>query len=348
MDAPASDRIRWRLTDDDGGQPALFDAVERVPGTHELAGLEFLHVHAKQVINRVPDASRMPFQYTINPYRGCSHACVYCFARPTHEYLGLDSGRDFDTKIVVKVNAVERVRAELASARWQRELIALGTNTDPYQACEKRYRLTRGVLEALADAANPVSITTKSPLVERDVDVLTMIASVAAARVDVSIGCVDPALSRRVEPHAPSPQARLRTVATLADAGITVGVFAAPILPGLTDSPQQLGDLARAAVDAGAQSIATIPLHLRPGVRDHYLAWLADAAPSLVVMHDERYRGSYLPARESRALGALVQEHAAAHRRAGHGHPPGRAPRLRPRRVTGTPKVENPSQLTLL
>lgn len=348
MGTPASQRLRWRLTDDDRGQPGLFDAVERVPGTHELAGLEFLHVHAKQVINRVPDASRMPFRFTINPYRGCSHACVYCFARPTHEYLGLDSGVDFDTRIVVKVNAVERVRAELASPRWRRELIALGTNTDPYQPCEKRYRLTRGVLEALADAENPVSITTKSPLVERDIDVLRTIGAVASARVDISIGCVDPTMSRRVEPHTPSPQARLRAVSALAEAGITVGVFAAPILPGLTDSPQMLGDLARAAVDAGAQSIATVPLHLRPGVRDHYLDWLAGAAPDLVPMHAERYRGAYLASQESRALSALVQEEATSHRRAGHGRPPGRSPRLRPPQPPASPKIENPSQLTLL
>ena len=151
--ASASDgRLRWRLVDEEGpdGQGALFDGddlVDRHIGTGEFRGMEFLHVNARTIINEVPAASRMPFRYTINAYRGCSHACTYCFARPTHEYLGLGVGEDFERKIVVKINAVERLRAELAGRRWAGHHIAMGTNTDPYQRCEGKYHLTRGVVE---------------------------------------------------------------------------------------------------------------------------------------------------------------------------------------------------------
>lgn len=330
--------LRWKLADDDGGQPELFDAVERVPGTRELAGLEFFHVRAKRVINRVPDASQLPFRFTINAYRGCSHACVYCFARPTHEYLNLDRGTDFDTRIVVKVNAVERVRAELAARRWTGELVALGTNTDPYQPCEGRYRLTRGIVEALVEAGNPFSIVTKSPLVERDIDLLARAMTGGGVHVDISVGCLDREVWRAVEPHAPSPERRLATVTALTDAGISCGVLVAPVLPGISDGEAQLDRLVAASVAAGAQSIATIALHLRPGVREHYLDWLREARPELVPDHARRYRTAYLPAGVRRDLSASVQELAAKHRRAtlGAGGLP-TTPRWRPRTSDPTP-----------
>lgn len=312
---PASP-LRWKLTDDDGGQPELFDTVERVPGTRELAGLEFLHVRAKRVINRVmPEASRMPFRYTINVYRGCSHACVYCFARPSHEYLNLNRGSDFDTRIVVKVNAVERVQAELASRRWTGELIALGTNTDPYQPCEGRYRLTRGIIEALVAAGNPFSIVTKSPLVERDIDLLAEAMSGGGVHVDMSVGCLDHDVWRATEPHAPSPERRLASVTALTDAGVSCGVLVAPVLPGISDGDAQLDRLVAAGVAAGAQSIATVALHLRPGVREHYLGWLRGTHPELLADHLMRYRTAYLASDERRDLSARVQELAAHHRR---------------------------------
>ena len=318
MSTNQTSRLRWRLTDDDGGQPELFDAVERVPGTRELAGLEFLHVRAKRVINRVPDASRMPFRYTINAYHGCSHACVYCFARPSHEYLNLDRGRDFDTRIVVKVNAVERVRAELAARSWTGELIALGTNTDPYQPCEGRYRLTRGILEALVAAGNPFSIVTKSPLVLRDVDLLVAAMEGGGVHVDVSVGCLDRDVWRATEPHVPSPERRLQTVAALTQAGVSCGVLVAPVLPGLSDGEAQLDRLVAASVTAGAQSIACVALHLRPGVREHYMGWLRTAYPELLPDHLQRYRTAYLPDDERRGLSAQIQELAARHRRQAH------------------------------
>lgn len=316
MPSVQASALRWRLTDDDGGQSELFDAVERVPGTRELAGLEFLHVHAKRVINRVPEASRMPFRFTINPYRGCSHACVYCFARPSHEYLNLDRGRDFDTRIVVKVNAAERVRAELAAPRWTGELIALGTNTDPYQPCEGRYRLTRGILEALVDARNPFSIVTKSTLVLRDLDVLTAAMSGGGVHVDLSVGCLDDEVWRATEPHAPRPERRLDAVAALTAAGVSCGVLVAPVLPGISDGDDQLDRLVAAAVAAGARSIATVALHLRPGVREHYLGWLRGTHPELLADHLRRYRTAHLPTDARRDLSARVQELAAKHRRA--------------------------------
>lgn len=308
-------RLRWRLIDDDGGQGELFDGVTAVPGTRELAGLEFMHVRAKRVINRVPDGSRMPFRHTVNPYRGCSHACVYCFARPTHEYLNLDRGRDFDTRIVVKVNAVERVEAELASPRWGRELVALGTNTDPYQPCEGRYRLTAGIVAALTAAGNPFSIVTKSTLVLRDVNALAEAAERGLVHVDLSVGCLDRDVWRLTEPSAPSPDRRLETVAALNRAGVPCGVLVAPIIPGISDGQEQLDRLVSACVDAGADSIAAIALHLRPGVREHYLSWLSGARPGLVPDHLIRYRGAYLAADARRLLSARVQELASSHRR---------------------------------
>src|SRR5580704_4615728 len=173
----ARERLRWQLADDSGGaaQETLFDSdslVDRHVGTGEFRGMEFLHVNAKTIINEVPAASRMPFRYTINVYRGCSHACTYCFARPTHEYLGLNLGTDFDRRIVVKVNAVELLRAELSARRWAGHHIAMGTNTDPYQRCEGKYHLTQGVMRVLAEAGNPFSILTKSTLILRDLDIL--------------------------------------------------------------------------------------------------------------------------------------------------------------------------------
>ncbi|MEW6583890.1 MAG: radical SAM protein [Actinomycetota bacterium] len=267
--------------------------VEVVPGRDELRGLEFLHVRARRIVNAVPEASRMPFRFTINPYRGCSHACVYCFARPTHEYLGLDAGRDFETRIVVKVNAAERLRAELASPRWSGHLIAMGTGTDPYQRCEGRYLLTRRIVEVLAEARNPFSILTKSTLVLRDLDVLAEAARRTHVRVDLSVGCLDADVWRATEPGTPNPLRRIDAVARLREAGIPSGVLVAPILPGISDAPRQLEAVVRAAAQAGADGVWPIPLHLRPGVREHYLGWLWTARPDLVDQCARRFHGSY-------------------------------------------------------
>jgi DNA repair photolyase len=230
-----------------------------------------------------------------------------CFARPTHEYLGLGIGEDFERKIVVKVNAVERVRAELAGRRWAGHHIAMGTNTDPYQRCEGKYHLTRGVIGALSEASNPFSILTKSTLVLRDLDLLVEAATRTDVRVNLSIGTLDEDVWRRSEPGTPAPRLRVDAVRRLNEAGIPCGVLVAPVLPGLSDRPDQLEAVVGACVAAGAVSISTVGLHLRGGVRDHYLQWLGAFDPALADEIGRRYRKAYLPAAEQRALRDLVR-----------------------------------------
>jgi DNA repair photolyase len=307
-------QLRWRLADDDGGQGALFEEqVERHVGRGEFRGMEFLHVNARRLINEVPKASRVPFRWTINAYRGCSHACTYCFARPTHEYLGMDTGEDFERKIVVKVNAVERVRAELAPGRWAGDHIAMGTNTDPYQRCEGKYRLTQGIVVELSAASNPFSILTKSTLILRDLELLAEAARRTEVRANFSIGTLDEEVWRMTEPGTPHPLRRVEAVARLNEAGVPCGVLVAPVLPGLSDGPEQLEAVVRACVEAGACSITPLLLHLRPGVREHYLGWLAGARPDLLGRHAELYPRSYAPAKAQDGLAELVGRLVARH-----------------------------------
>lgn len=317
-------KLRWRLADDDCGQPALFgddELLDRHVGRGEYRGLEFLHVNSRRVINEVPAASRMPFRYTINAYRGCSHACPYCFARPTHDYLGLNIGEDFERRIVVKVNAVERVRAELADPRWRGDPIAMGTNTDPYQPAEGKYRLTRGIVDALVAARNPFSILTKSTLVLGDLDRLAEGARRTSVRTNFSIGTLDEAVWRTTEPGTPHPRQRVAAVARLNEAGVPCGVLMAPVLPGLSDHPDQLEEVVNACVEAGAVSVSTNALHLRPGVREHYMGWLERTYPELVGSYRRRYReSSYLPSSQQSQLSTLVArlvDEAQARRRSG-------------------------------
>jgi DNA repair photolyase len=481
----AVSELRWRLADDEGGQGALFEQeTERHIGRGEFRGLEFLHVHARHVINEVPKASHMPFRWTINAYRGCSHACSYClvgetpvlmadgrakpiaqlqvgdevigtqrvgqyrrytatpvldhwptirpayrtvledgtalvssgdhrfltdrgwkhvtgaeraagwrpylttsdhllgigwfarsgpesrlaltepgpvarrkgyllagiydvkgtgrrrvvaveplslelpmfdittgtgdfiangaishncFARPTHEYLGMNAGEDFDRKIVVKINAVERVRAELAPGRWAGDHIAMGTNTDPYQRCEGKYRLTQGIIGELSAAANPFSILTKSTLILRDLDLLAEAARRTDVRANFSIGTLDEDVWRMTEPGTPHPRRRIEAMAKLNAAGVPCGVLVAPVLPGLSDAPQQLEEVVRACVEAGAVSVTPLLLHLRAGVREHYLSWLAGARPDLLERYTGLYPRAYAPAKTQDDLAATVQ-----------------------------------------
>ena len=296
----------------DSAQEALFgagDIITRTFDTPEFRGMTFYEVRARSVLNKVPAGSRVPFEWTVNPYRGCSHACVYCFARRTHEYLDLDSGLDFDTKIVVKVNAPELLRKQLSSPRWVGKHIAMGTNVDPYQRVEGRYRLMPGILEALRDVRNPFSILTKGTLVLRDLDLLREAAAMTDVTVNVSVGCVDKALWRKVEPGTPAPHTRLGVCRALTDAGIGCGVLMAPLLPYLSDSPGQLEATVRAIADAGARRVTPIVLHLRPGAREWYLAWLAREHPQLVPRYHELYgRGAYAPKEYQRSICAQVAE----------------------------------------
>ena len=292
--------LRWRLaTEEDAARSQLTLFDEEPPqwraGHGEFRGLEFLEVRAKRIINEVPAASRMPFRYTINAYRGCSHACAYCFARPTHEYLNLDAGEDFERRIVVKINAVQRARAEVMSARWSRETIAMGTNTDPYQRCEGKYRLTRGLVEVLSEARNPFSILTKSPLILRDLDLLAEAARRTEVRAALSIGTLDEQVWKASEPGTPHPQRRVEAVAKLNAAGIPTSVLVAPILPGLSDSEEQIRAVVDACKDAGAVSVTPLALHLRRGVREVFMPWLESYRPDLVGLYESLFPKAYAP-----------------------------------------------------
>lgn len=449
--------FRWRLAEDDGGQPSLFspdELGERHVGIGEYRGLEFLHVNARRIINPVPAGSRLGFRFTINPYRGCSHACSYClsgdtavlmadgrtkamedlevgdrvvgtapqgghrryvsteildhwstnrpahrvllddgteltasadhrflgdrgwkyvtggprprpfltvgdkvvgpgspvggpeqvrriraveplglavpmfdvttgtgdfvsngvvshncFARPTHEYLNLNAGEDFERKIVVKVNAVERLRAELRSPTWSGDLIAMGTNTDPYQRAEGKYHLTRGIVETLGAARNPFSILTKGTLILRDLDLLATAAERADVRCAFSIGTLDEEVWRATEPGTPHPRRRVEAVRRLNAAGIPTGVLMAPIIPGWSDRPEQLREVAAACLEAGATSVTPIALHLRPGVKEHFFDFLDRCRPELSADLRLRYGArAYLPAREQDAVTRAARE----------------------------------------
>jgi DNA repair photolyase len=229
-----------------------------------------------------------------------------CFARPTHTYLDMNAGRDFESKIVVKVNAPEVLRRELSATRWKGEHIAMGTNTDPYQRAEGRYRLMRGILEALVDHRNPFSILTKGTLILRDLDLLRRAAEVATVSTAFSIGTLDEQVWRETEPGTPHPRARIEAIRSLTEAGIPAGVLMAPILPGISDRPEQLRAVVEAAIDAGATHVSPILLHLRPGVREEFLPWLEKEHPDLVERYLRMYRHPYGPKAMRDALGRQV------------------------------------------
>jgi DNA repair photolyase len=307
--------LRWELAEEPKAQGSLFGepVFEREPGRGEFRGMEFLHVRAHRIVNEVRNAP-FGFRYTINAYRGCSHACTYCFARPSHTYLELDADRDFERRIVVKVNAVSQLRSELDPRRWRGELIAMGTNTDPYQRAEGKYRLTRGIVEVLNEFANPFSILTKSTLVLRDVGLLAEAAKRTSVRVNLSIGTLDEEVWRATEPGTPHPMRRVRAVEKLNEAGVPCGVLIAPVLPELSDRPEQLEAVVRACIDAGAQSISTVLLHLRPGVKDVFFSRLGESHPHLIPAYRRRYRDrAYAATADQQAIDVLVRELVRSH-----------------------------------
>jgi DNA repair photolyase len=310
--------VRWdNLELDDEEQrrlPGYRDpvAVRRFEAPEAL-DMRFYEVRAKSVLNHVPEQSQMPFRWTINPYRGCSHACVYCFARPTHKYLDFNAGRDFEREIVVKVNAPEVLRAELARPSWRGEHVALGTNTDPYQWVESRYRLMVGIWEALRDASNPCSVLTKSPLLLRDLPLMQEIAKRTSFTACLSIPTLDEKAWRATEPHTPSPKARLEAVAELNRAGIPTGVLVAPLMPGINDAPHQIEPLLEGAAAAGATRIAGVALHLRGDVRKVFMDWLKADRPELVPRYQEIYRRrAYAPRGERERLAGLIRQGSAS------------------------------------
>jgi DNA repair photolyase len=320
------------------------DAVIRTFDAPEALDIRFHEVRAKSALNAVPKQSRMPFRWTINPYRGCSHSCVYCFARPTHKFLDLDAGRDFEREIVVKVNVPEVLRTELAKPSWKREQVALGTNTDPYQWVESRYKLMRGIWQALLDFDTPCSLLTKSPLALRDIDLLQELADGPGVTAFFSVPTLDKRAWRETEPHTPSPRARLEAVRKMNEAGVPSGILIAPVMPGINDAPEQVAEILRVAEDAGAISAPAIPLHLRPGVKEVFFEWMRAQRPDLMPRYEELYRNrSYVPAAEKKRIADTVESVRPPQRkRRPRGRPAGRHPEQG--RVMEPPKPEQAAE----
>jgi DNA repair photolyase len=300
--------MRWEGQTADSYDESALPGMGRIANlvrtvtTPEFRGITFHEVVAKSALNRVPGTA-LPFNWTINPYRGCSHACKFCFARQTHSYLDLDVGDDFDRQIVVKTNVVDVLRRELARPSWTHETVALGTNTDPYQRAEGRYRLMPGIIDALARSRTPFSILTKGTLLRRDLGLLERAAEQVRVGVAVSIDMVDTSLQDSLEPGAPGTRARIELVRAIRSAGLECGVMVAPVLPYLTDSDEQLDDLLGRLADAGASGATLLTLHLRPGTKEWFLGWLAREHPDLVKRYDDLYgRRAYVPASYSRAF----------------------------------------------
>lgn len=336
--------MRWDgqgIDVDDGALPGLQRiGFVRSVRTPQFEGITFHEVLCKSALNKVPNASELPFRFTVNGYRGCSHACRYCFARPTHKYLDFDSGGDFDSQIVVKTNVVEVLRRELARRSWTRETVALGTNTDPYQRAEGRYALMPGIIGALADSGTPFSILTKGTLLRRDLPLIVEAAGVVDVSVAVSLAVGDPVLHAEVEPGTPTPRARLDLIHAITDAGLDCHVLVAPVLPMLTDSVERLDALLEQIAAAGATSATVFGLHLRGSVRPWFMSWLATSRPELVGEYRRLYaNGAYLPADYRDALRERAAPLLAKHRLTGD-HRTFRALRTRRPAVPAQPEPE--------
>ncbi|CUH87359.1 putative Fe-S oxidoreductase [Phaeobacter sp. CECT 5382] len=224
--------------------------------------------------NRSPD---LPFDRSVNPYRGCEHGCIYCFARPSHAYLGLSPGLDFETRLIARPNAAEVLQRELSASRYRVATLAMGTNTDPYQPCERDYGITRACLEVLQAFNHPIAIVTKGTLIERDIDILSEMAAKGLVRVGISVTTLDPDLSRRMEPRAPAPARRLAVINRLSQAGVPVRIMTSPVVPGLTD--HELEALLAAGAAAGADTASWIMLRLPREVSELWQDWLAEHEP---------------------------------------------------------------------
>ncbi len=314
--------MRWdgqHVRLDDGALPGLERiGFVRSVRTPQFDGITFHEVVCKTALNKVPHAAALPFQYTVNGYRGCTHACRYCFARPTHEYLEFNYGNDFDTQIIVKTNVVDVLRRELSRRSWCRETVALGTNTDPYQRAEGRYALMPGIIGALAESGTPLSILTKGTLLRRDLPLIADAADQVPIGVSVSLAVGDAELHKQVEPGTPSPQARLGLIAAIREAGLDCHVMVAPVLPYLTDSVEHLDGLLRDIAAAGASGVTVFGLHLRGSTRGWFMSWLSQTYPQLVGRYRELYRrGAYLPSSYRDELRAKAQPLIARHGLAG-------------------------------
>ncbi|MFC9549574.1 Rv2578c family radical SAM protein [Rhodococcus sp. NPDC056960] len=292
--------MRWdgqAVDADDGALPGLERAgLVRSVQTPEFDGITFHEVLCKSALNKMPEESQLPFRFTVNAFRGCSHSCRYCFARPTHEYLDLDAGQDFDSQIVVKTNVAAVLRKELGRRSWKREHVALGTNTDPYQRAEGRYRLMPGIIRALAESATPFSILTKGTLLRRDLPLLTLAAQQVPVSIGVSLAIHDPDLQKSIEPGTPSPKARLELIRAITDAGLPCNVMVAPVIPFLTDSVRHLDGLLESIAEAGASGVTVFPMHLRGSTKGWFMNWLSTEHPALIRQYRQLYgRAAYVP-----------------------------------------------------
>jgi DNA repair photolyase len=291
---------------------------------------EYREEPCRSALNRVRG---MPFAWSLNPYMGCAHRCTFCYVRAFEARADRPFDDRYGSSIRVKTNVAEVLRRELARPSWQREAVAVGAATDPYQPAEGRYRLTRACIEAFGEAANPFSLITRGPLIVRDVDVLAEAASRAEVSVTFSIPTLDHEIWRRTEPGTAPPRQRLRALKTLVDAGIRASVGMAPILPGLSDRPELIADVVRAAREAGATGIWANLLYLRHGTREHFLAALERDWPELLPDYERLYRrGAYLPQEETapvrQRVRQLAREHGIRDRRRVRLQPPPEAEQL--------------------
>ena len=256
--------------------------------TPEFAGITFHEVLAKSALNHVPKAAGLPFNWTVNPYRGCSHGCVYCFARNTHTYLDLDAGDDFDRQIIVKINIGDVLARELRRPTWTHEPVALGTNTDPYQRAEGRYRLMPGIIAALTGSGTPFSILTKGTTARRDLPLLAVASQAVSVSMGVSIALTDETIHAALEPGTPTPSAA--RAGSSHRRGLPCQVLVAPILPMITDSNEQIDALLAQIAAAGATGATVFALHLRPGAREWFMRYLGIHHPELIDAYAKLYR----------------------------------------------------------
>ena len=305
-----------------GGAEALTDAVRRADAA------TYQEVRCRSALNPVRG---MPFAWTLNPYRGCTHGCQYCYARRYHAQFELGAGDEFASMIFVKTNFVEVLRRELRKPSWRGEYVAVGTATDCYQPIEGHYKLTRRSLEALCDAHNPAGVVTKGPMVVRDKDVLADMSARAECTVYMSVPCVDEDVWRALEPGTAHPLQRLRAVRELVDAGVRAGVLMSPIVPGISSKPSLMERTMKAIADHGARLVGCNVMHLEGGTRDHFMRWLPQAYPHLADGYAQLYAGTYAPsayrAEVQRVFRELRDKYGVGSGRAGKGT--GGTPRAR-------------------
>ncbi len=299
-------------------QPDNTDEKPRLVGIARLASqgesireghnVEYFTLESKSLLNRCVSNRDMPFTWTLNPYRGCEFACKYCYARYTHEFMELRDGFEFERKIFVKQHAADLLRGELRRVK-PGESIALGTATDPYQPAERRYEVTRGILEEFTrHRGHSLGIVTKSNLVMRDIDVMQDVAKANRFSVHITVTTLNPDLARILEPRAPRPDLRVDAVRAISRAGLRVGVSCCPVIPGITDSPKEIESVIRTAADAGADFVFANPLFLKPSSAAIFLPFLAQHFPHLVADYRERYRErSFLPKSYAKRISDLVQ-----------------------------------------